>query len=111
MNMGCWFCIVLVPGFFLTGLLFGIRKEKSAEWIAGFNTLPESEKMRYDKAAMVRDIRNSCFLWAAIMLLGAVWSYFLTPYAAIAAYVVWSVLFLKDLHVDARRAFEKYLRR
>lgn len=108
MNIGCWLCIILVPGFFLVGLLFGTGKEKSARFVAGFNMLSEQEQMRYDRVAMARDLRNSCFLWAAVMLLGALLSCVFS-YFAIAAYAVWGVLFLKDLHVDVHKAFEKYL--
>ncbi len=43
------------------------------------------------------------------MLIGAVLSFFITPYMAIPAYVIWLVLFFKEVHLDARKAFEKYL--
>ena len=109
MNVGFWLCVILVPCFFAVGLLFLIFKDKAAKFVSGFNTLPEKEQALYDRASISRDIRNACFLWAAIMLVGAVGSLLLTPYFAIAAYGVWGILFFRDIHFDAHKAFEKYL--
>lgn len=106
MNMGFLLCIVLVPCFAVTSLIFGIMKEKSAKLISGFNTLPQKEQDLYNKAYMARDMRNSCVLWSLIMLIGAVCSYAISSYVAIIA---WGILFLKDVHLDAHKAFEKYL--
>ena len=47
--------------------------------------------------------------WAAVMLAGAAGSRFISGYFAVAAYVVWIVLFFREVHLDARKAFEKYL--
>ena len=54
-------------------------------------------------------MRNSLFVWAAVMLAGAAGSRFISGYFAVAAYVVWIVLFFREVHLDARKAFEKYL--
>ncbi|MBO5030633.1 MAG: hypothetical protein J6D08_01900 [Lachnospiraceae bacterium] len=43
------------------------------------------------------------------MLAGALVSYFITSYAALIAFIVWGILFFKDVHIDAHKAFEKYL--
>ena len=108
MNVGFWMCIILVPGFLIIGTLFGIFKDKAAKFVSGFNSLSETEQELYDKAAISRDIRNSCFIWTAVMLIGALGSLFLTPYFAIIAYVVWGILFFKDIHFDEHKAFDKY---
>ncbi|MBS4979638.1 MAG: DUF3784 domain-containing protein, partial [Clostridiales bacterium] len=50
MNIGFWMCIVLVPGFLLTGIVFALLKERGAKFVSGFNTLPEKEQELYDKA-------------------------------------------------------------
>lgn len=71
--------------------------------------MSKEEQLLYDRASISRDIRNQCFTWATIMLIGAVLSYFLTPYLAVLAYVIWLVLLFKDVHLDAHKAFEKYL--
>ena len=109
MNIGVYMCGVLVVPFALVGLLFAWFKEKAAAFVSGFNTLPKKEQQRYDKAGISHDMRNQCFLWSAIMLSGSVLSYFLTPYMAVPAFVVWLVLFFREVRLDARKAFEKYL--
>lgn len=109
MNIGFWMCIVLVPGFLIIGLLFAIFKERAAKFVSGFNSLSPKEQAMYNKAYIARDIRNSCFIWTTIMLAGAVSACLWTPYMAIGSYVVWGILFFKDVHFDAHKAFEKYL--
>jgi hypothetical protein len=109
MNIGFWMCIVLVPSFGIIGLLFGVFKEKSAKFVSGFNTMSEEEKALYDKAYIARDIRNSCFIWTTIMLIGALGSLFLTQYFAFIAYIVWGIIFFRDVHFDTHKAFKKYL--
>ena len=69
----------------------------------------KEEQALYDKAHISRDIKNQCFTWAGIMLVGAVLSYFLIPYMAIPAFIIWLVLFFKEIHFDTHKAFEKYL--
>jgi hypothetical protein len=109
MNIGFYMCIILVPCFAIIGLMFGIFKEKSTRFVSGFNTLSEKEQVLYDKRYIAKDTRNSCFLWSSIMLIGALGSLFLTPYFSIVAYIIWGILFFKDIHYDTRKAFEKYL--
>ena len=99
----------MVPVLVLAGLLFGILKERAARFVSGFSTLPKEEQEMYDRAYISRDMRNSCFIWSGTMLAGAALSYFVTPYLAILAYIVWGVLFFKDVHFDEHKAFEKYL--
>ena len=69
----------------------------------------KEEQALYDKAHISRDIRNQCFMWAIIMLAGALLSCFLTPYIAIPTYIIWLVLFFREVHFDNHKAFEKYL--
>ena len=76
MNIGFWLCGVLVIPFVIIGVLFAIFKEKAAKFVSGFNSLPKEEQALYDKAHISRDIKNQCFTWAGIMLVGAVLSYF-----------------------------------
>ena len=104
------FCFgVLVIPFGIVGILFAIFKEKATKFVAGFNSLSKEEQALYDKAYISRDIRNQCFIWSGIMLIGAILSYFVTPYMAILAFIIWLFLFLKDVHWDNHKAFEKYL--
>lgn len=109
MNVAFWLCGVLVIPFSIIGMLFAIFKEKAAKFVSGFNSLSKEEQELYDKAYISRDIRNQCFIWASIMLTGAVLSYFFTPYWAIPAFIIWLVLFFKNVHFDTHKAFQKYL--
>lgn len=79
-NVGFWLCGVLVIPFAITEVLFAIYKGKAAKFVSGFNSLSKEEQELYDKAYISRGVRNQCFTWAAIMLIGAVSSYFLTSY-------------------------------
>ena len=109
MNIGFWLCGVLVILFSIIGVLFAIFKENAAKFVSGFNSLSKEEQALYDKAYISRDIRNQCFIWAVIMLIGAVLSYYLSPYMSIPTFGIWLILFFKDVHFDTHKAFEKYL--
>lgn len=85
------------------------KLKKTAKFVSGFNSFSKEEQALYDKAHVSRDIKNQCFTWAGIMLVGAVLSYFLTPYMAIPAFIIWLVLLFKEVHFDTHKAFEKYL--
>lgn len=111
MNKGFWFCIILAISFVIIGVLFAIFKEKAAKFVSGFNSFSKEEQALYDKAQISRDIRNQCFIWTVIMLAGALLSYFLTPYMAIPIFIIWLVLFFREVHFDNYKAFEKYLLR
>ena len=87
--VGFWTCGVLVIPFGIIGILFAIFKEKAVKFVSGFNSLSKKEQALYDKAQISRDIRNQCFIWSVIMLIGAVLSYFITPYMAILAFIIW----------------------
>jgi len=54
-------------------------------------------------------LRNQCFIWTVIMLAGATLSCLLTPYMAIPTYIIWLVLFFREVHFDNHKAFKKYL--
>lgn len=107
-NIGFVCCIVLVPIFGTIGILFAVLKEKSVKLISGFNSFSKKEQDLYDKNYLARDMRNQCFSWAGIMLIGALAS-LLWTYCAIAAYIVWGIFFFKEVHFDAHKAFKKYL--
>ena len=109
MNIGFLMCGVLVIPFSILGVLFAILKEKAAKFVSGFQSLPKEEQGLYDKAYIARDMRNQCFTWSAIMFIGAVLSYFVTSYMAVPAFIIWGILFFKEVHLDAHKAFEKYL--
>ena len=107
MNIGFVVCIILAVLFLIVGILFFLLKEKGAYFVSGFRTLNHPEK--YDKAYISRDIRNQCFIYFVILSIGAILSYFLSVYIAIAAILVWLIVFFRNFNLDAEKAFEKYL--
>jgi len=106
--MGTIICLMLAVVFGIMSIIFALLKEKGAMLISGFNTMPKDEREKYDKKKMSMDMRNSLFLWFIILSLGAFFSYLISKYFAAVAIVTWLIIFLKDVHIDAEKAFEKY---
>ncbi len=111
MNIGFFVCIVSSLLFCLFALIFTFLKGKSAMLISGFNTLSKEQRASYDKEKMCKDQRNTFLLWSVILGTGAILSYFISEYAAPAAFAVWLVVFFKDVHLDEEKAFGKYKRK
>lgn len=107
MNIGFVACIILAVLFLIIGIVFALLKEKGAQFVSGFCTLNHPEK--YDKAYISRDMRNQCFIYFVILSIGAILSYSLSAYIAIAALLVWLIIFFHNFNLDAEKAFEKYL--
>lgn len=105
---GFYMCMVMVPVFWLTALFFALGGEKAANWLSGFRWLPEEERAGYDRKRMAADSRNDFLLWGTVMLLGALGSLWISGYAAAAAYLIWAVLFFRNVHLDMDKAFGKY---
>ena len=53
-------------------------------------------------------MRNSLLLWGVILIVGGTLSYFVSFNFAILAFVIWAVLFFRDVKLDADKAFDKY---
>ena len=108
MNIGFLTCILLSVFFSIIALIFTIMRGKASILISGFNTLPMNVQKLYDKDFLVRDMRNLMFLLGFIMLIGALLSYFITPYIAILAFIIFLFIFLKNVSLDNKKAFLKY---
>lgn len=108
MDLGFLLCGALAIPFLFLGMFFAVWKEKAANFVSGFNTLPKEKQAWYDKASLSRDMRDQCFTWSAVMAAGAVSSYFVTPYMAVPAFVIWLILFFKEVRLDPEKGFEKY---
>ena len=91
MNVGFAACIILAVFFLILGIMFALLKEKGAQFVSGFRILNHPEK--YDKANISRDMRNQCFIYFVILSIGAILSYFLSAYIALAALLVWLIIF------------------
>ena len=101
-------CFILSGCFALMAALFAILKEKGAVLMAGFNDFSKEKRELYDKKRISADARNMLFLWAAVLLVGGLLSYFISFYCGISAGVIWLILCFKELKFNADKAFEKY---
>ena len=108
MNFGFYACLILAIIFGILTFVFFLLKEKGAMLISGFNSLSKHEQELYDKEKLSKDQRNSMFIWTLIMCVGALFSYFISQYFAIIAFVIWLIEFFKDVHFDTDKAFGKY---
>jgi hypothetical protein len=108
MNTGVFICIIFGALFAILAILFALLKERATMLISGFNTLPKEDRDKYDKARLSMDRRNAFFIWTVIFALGAIASFFISSYAVVIAIIVWLILFFRDLHLDAEKAFKKF---
>jgi len=108
MNLGYYTCLGLAVIFGIITIFFTVLGEKAAYLISGFNSLTKEQRSLYDTNKMSKDQRNSMLIWTVIMVIGAVFSFFISQYVAIMAFIIWLIVFFKDVHMDAEIAFEKY---
>ncbi len=108
MNIGVMVCMVMAGFFLLLAVVFMVLRERAAILISGFNALPKTEREKYDRAKMSKDMRNAFWLWFVIFVAGGVVCYFVWAYFAVVCFATWSVLFFRMAHFDAKKAFEKY---
>lgn len=101
-------CALLACIFFILSAIFALLKEKGAILISGFNTLPKEEQLKYNRLKMSTDMRNSFFLWFLLFAVGGVLSYFVSTNFAVIAFILWLILFFKEVHFDTEKAFDKY---
>lgn len=108
MNIGVVVCIAFVILFtFIVGI-FSIFGEKATVLISGFNLKSKEEREKYDTKRMIKDYRNSIIIWIVIFFIGAIGSYYISKYSSIIAFLIWFLIFLKDVHLDEEKAFGKY---
>lgn len=107
-NIGAITCGLFRALFLLLGAVFTAPRENAVRLISGFGSLPPERRALYDTRRMRRGRRNSFLLWAAIFASGAALSLFAAQGFAVAAFGIWLVLFFKDVHLDAEKAFGRY---
>ena len=88
--------------------IFSILGKKGAILISGFNLKSKDEREEYDTERMSKDFRNSMLIWIVIFLIGAIGSYYISQYCSVIAFVIWLIIFFKDVHLDEEKAFGKY---
>lgn len=108
MNIAVIVCLVFVVIFTLIVGVFLMLGEKATIIISGFNLKSKDEKKQYDTKRMIKDYRNSMLIWTLIFLVGAIGSYYINQYCSIVAFVIWLIIFFKDVHLDEEKAFGKY---
>lgn len=108
MNLGAIICLLLCIFFLILGLIFAYLKEKAAILISGFNAKSKEERAKYNTKQLVKDERDNFILWSIVFGIGSLLSFLFSTYLAIAAFVVWLILFFKDVHLDDEKAFGKY---
>lgn len=108
MNIAVIVCLVFVVIFTLIVGVFLMLGEKATIIISGFNLKSKDEKKEYDTKRMIKDYRNSMLIWTLIFLVGAIGSYYINQYCSIVAFVIWLIIFFKDVHLDEEKAFGKY---
>ena len=86
----CLLCLLLT-------LIFTIFKEKSVMLISGFNTMPKEKRELCDKEKLSKAYG-----------IGAILAYYISQYIAVIAFIIWLVVFFKDVHLDEEKAFGKY---
>ena len=101
-------CLILSVIFLIIAGVLTILGDKGAMLISGFNTLSKAQRDLYDKSRLVKSVRNSLLLWVLILGIGAILSYFISQYFGVISFIIWIIVFFKDFHWDAQKAFEKY---
>lgn len=108
LNIGVIVCIAFGIFFFLIWCIFYIFGEKATILISGFNLKSKDEREKYDTEKMSKDYRKSILIWIVIFLIGAIGAYYISKYCSIIAFVIWLIIFFKDVHLDEEKAFGKY---
>lgn len=108
--MNIW-TIICLAGAILFGLLaaiFAILKEKGVKYFHGYKDIPNHEKKKYDKAAMVKAMRDEMLNWTGILLIGTLLSQFSTKVYGIIALFLWVIVFIVKVFSDPKEELKKY---
>lgn len=96
MNIGFWLCMILAIPFFAIGMVFSAFSYKAVKALSKIYFFTKEEQALYDKE-YTSHAKNLCFIWAAIMFVGAMLSYFISPYMAIPAFILWLILLFREI--------------
>ncbi len=95
--------------FLVFAVIFTVQKEKACRLIGGFNFFSQEQQARYDRAAIARDYKKLFAWWTAGAFLFAVLAFWFAWWAFGAAAVLFLISIGKEMHIDAEKAFEKYM--
>lgn len=100
--------LVMMMLFFMIGLIFACLKDKACILISGYNFKSKKQREQYDEKRLSADMRNQCFLYSLIFLIGSITTYLISSYCFGITLVIWLVIFFKGVHFDDEKAFGKY---
>lgn len=103
-------CMMMTALLTAHGVVFTILGEKCVWLVKSYRDLPKEKRDQYDAGLVVNGARNGFLLWALWFVLGAVLSYFVTPFLAVAFLGVWLAVFLRG-RVFREQTYEKYKKR
>lgn len=107
-EIGAITCIMMSAIFLLIALAFALLKEKGTILISGFNFWPAHKKAGYDQKRMSKDMCNLLIKWSILLIIGGLLSYLVSFYFSIIAWVIWFILFFREVKWSTEKAFEKY---
>lgn len=100
-------CLILSVIFLILGLIFALLKEKATILISGFNFKSKEERKQYDQVSLSLDHRNLFLFWSMLFFIGALCS-MVSQIISIIIFLVWFILFCREVHFDDEKAFGKY---
>lgn len=108
LNIEVIVCLVFVIIFTVILCVFSILGKNATILISGFNLKSKEEREKYDIEEMIKDYKKSMLIWIVIFFIGAIGSYYISKYFSIISFVIWLIIFFKDVHLDEEKAFGKY---
>lgn len=97
--------IVVIPTILLA---FYLCKGKGGFLIAGYNTLPEEEKAKYDEPALCRFVGKNLFVLAGLMMVWTIAEIFEILWLLIAGIALFvAVVFFMIIYLNTGNRFRK----
>ncbi len=109
MNVGEAIGYMLAVVFLLLSIVFALTKEKGANLLSGFNTMPKWKRENYDKARISKDTRNKTFIWFLLFLVAGILSRLVSKYIGVVVLIFWLIMFFAtEVKWDTEKVFGKY---
>ena len=95
------FTLIMAIFFFIFATIFALLKEKACLLISGYNFKSKKERLSLD-------MRNNFITYGIIFVIGSIPTYFFGMWCFILTIIIWLIYFFKNVHLDDKKAFEKY---
>ena len=102
------FTLIMAIFFFIFATIFALLKEKACLLISGYNFKSKKERLKYDEKRLSLDMRNNFITYGIIFVIGSIPTYFFGMWCFILTLIIWLIYFFKNVHLDDKKAFEKY---